>query len=295
MTADLSSLLAASLPPVLDAARNAGEVILEVYEGDFSVSLKDDQSPLTLADMRSHEVIGRALSDLNKTLGVSFPVLSEEGKSIPYEVRARWDFLWLVDPLDGTKEFIRRNGEFTVNIALVLKGEPILGVVLAPARGSLYFAARGLGAYRIDPSLLSRGGQVAEGLDASKALEGLLALSSSLSGAKAGGQGGLQVVGSRSHLSKETEDYMNRLRQEYGSISFVSAGSALKFCLLAEGMADIYPRFAPTMEWDTAAGQTIVEESGGRVLQAGTGEPLRYNKADLVNPFFVATVAGISH
>lgn len=242
----------------------AGKEVLSIYNSDFSVDWKADKSPLTLADKKSHQVIWEGLSI------TGIPLLSEEGKDIPYENRNRWDYFWLVDPLDGTKEFINRNGEFTINISLIHKSRPMLGVIYAPVMGLLYYALKGKGAYRV---LIEEAGRVrAERLPLNEA-DGITTL---------------RVVASKSHLSHETQEYVDRLRGMYKDISFHSAGSSLKFCLVAEGKADIYPRLSPTMEWDTAAGDIIVEESGGEVIDVETGKPLVYNKRVLKNPHFVA-------
>ena len=238
-------------------SREAGKAILEVYQSEFAVERKDDKSPLTLADKRSHEIIN---SSLQRTY--PYPVLSEEGRNIPYEERRAWDTFWLIDPLDGTKEFIGRNGQFTVNIALIRGNRPVLGVILVPVTGEVYHAAKGRGAFRIH-----------EGAEERLPLRTRHEV--------------FTVVGSRSHSSPEQEEYISSLRKQYGEIDFVSAGSSLKFCLVGEGQADLYPRLGPTMEWDTAAGQIIVEEAGGKVLQFGKETPLEYNKKDLLNPRFI--------
>ena len=239
------------------AAEEASKVILEVYHsGDFQAEAKGDQSPLTLADKKAHKVIVAGLASSG------LPVLSEEGKSIPYEERKGWEYFWMVDPLDGTKEFIKRNGEFTVNIALIYQNRPVLGVVAVPVTHEVYYAAEGYGAY------VRR-----EGKD--EALEHRRAVDLA--------QPGLRVVASRSHLSPETESFIKSLNNP----SLVSAGSSLKFMLLASGRADVYPRYAPTMEWDTAAAHAIVRETGREVVQHGTDKPLEYNKADLLNPWFL--------
>jgi 3'(2'), 5'-bisphosphate nucleotidase len=269
--------LNAFIPDLLRISREAGKAILEVYGSDFAIEHKGDNSPLTLADRRSHEVIAGGLASLQAG---KLPVLSEEGKNIPYRERKGWELFWLVDPLDGTKEFIRRNGEFTVNIALIQKGRPVLGVIYLPTKNLEYFGAEGMGSYMLD-----RGNApVADSLDAilNAAVRLPLAPHPSPLAPR------ITVIGSRSHMSAETEHFISRLRSQDSEIKFISAGSSLKFCLIAEGNADVYPRFAPTMEWDTAAGQAIVEQSGGSVLRADTLVPLSYNKENLLNPWFVA-------
>ncbi len=261
------------------AARAAGDAILEVYERDFGVDHKEDGSPLTLADRRSHEIITDCL-----TRGCSpvLPVLSEEGRDIPLVERRAWDYYWLVDPLDGTKEFIKRNGEFTVNIALIHRDRPVLGVVYLPVKQTFYFASEGLGAYRLE----GREGVVDEGPPA-----GLIEASTPLAGGEdvACGGRGIRIVGSRSHVTSELEEFVARMKQRHGEVEFVPAGSSLKFCLVAEGAADMYPRFGPTMEWDTAAGQAVVEQAGGCVLDVETGERMLYNKESLLNSWFIAS------
>ncbi len=244
---------------LIPAAVAAGDAILKVYNSDFAVERKEDRSPLTLADRRSHEILSAELSK-----EFAFPVMSEEGRHVPYEERKDWEYYWLVDPLDGTKEFISRNGEFTVNIALIHRDRPVLGVIYVPVSGVLYYAQKGGGAFKLDREGTKR-------LRVSNRREGLV------------------VVGSRSHGTPQLAEYVDRVRDRYGEVQFVSRGSSLKFCLVAEGAADIYPRLGPTMEWDTAAGQIIVEEAGGRVVESESGLPVRYNKQELINPFFVAS------
>lgn len=241
-------------------ARNAGDAILRVYcEVDPAVEYKRDNSPLTQADMASHHLIVEGLAHLTP----EWPVLSEESKEIPYEDRSHWHNFWLVDPLDGTKEFLRRNGEFTVNIALMQGNAPVLGVVYAPAMNVMYYAAQGAGAWKSDGKASSpvpiRTAQSANGH--------------------------LRVVVSRSHGSGE--ENLDRFTGGAQRCEFVPMGSSLKFCLVAEGVADLYPRTGPTMEWDTAAAQCIVEQAGGRVTDID-GNPMQYNKPVLLNPGFVA-------
>ena len=244
------------LEPVTALATAAGARILDIYGTAFQVDQKDDNSPLTAADLASHRAIVAGLQQLTPEI----PVLSEESTGIPFAERSRWQRFWLVDPLDGTKEFIKRNGEFTVNIALIEGHEPVLGVVQIPVKGLCYFAARGQGAFRQET------GQAAERIMVSPL-----------------GSGPVRVVGSRSHGGKSLEEFVARL----GEHTLVAIGSALKFCLVAEGKADIYPRLGLTSEWDTAAAQCIVEEAGGQVIAVG-GERLAYNtKKSLLNPYFL--------
>jgi len=245
----------------IEAAEQASKAILNVYHShDFQAELKGDNSPLTLADKRAHEVITSSLqsSDL--------PIVSEEGKSIPFETRKHWEYFWMVDPLDGTKEFLKRNGEFTVNIALIHYNKPILGVVAVPVSGDVFYGTIETGAF------VKRAG-VEIRLPARPAI--------SLS------QSGLRVVASRSHMNAETQAFIDRLNDP----TLVSSGSSLKFMLLAEGKADVYPRFAPTMEWDTAAAHAVVNGVGLKVLQSGKDKELVYNKEELLNPHFL-TVRG---
>ncbi|HZG73363.1 MAG TPA: 3'(2'),5'-bisphosphate nucleotidase CysQ [Chondromyces sp.] len=255
----------------------AGQKIMEVYQSDFAVESKEDQSPLTLADQQSHEVI---VSELQR-LYPEIPVLSEEGKRLPYEERKDWEYLWIVDPLDGTKEFVKRNGEFTVNIALVHHGYPVVGVIYAPVLDIAYVAKEGLGAFK------------AENLNGKtfSSEEEFLRYSQKLNAGELNEE--ISVMASRSHMSAETEEYIGQLKETYGEARLTSAGSSLKLCLVAEGKADVYPRFAPTMEWDTAAGQAIVEQAGGQVLRTDSQERLSYNKENLLNPWFIAKKAFI--
>ncbi len=248
---------AALLKLAIRAAEDGSIEILEVYRsGDFGEEAKSDNSPLTLADKRAHKVITSLLEQSG------LPVLSEEGKNIPYPERKDWTRFWMVDPLDGTKEFVKRNGEFTVNIALIERNKPILGVVAVPVTGELYYATEGHGAF------LRKDGSD-QRLDKHPKVD--------LS------QEGIRVVASRSHMSEETQKFVSRLRNP----DLVSAGSSLKFMLLASGRADVYPRYAPTMEWDTAAAHVIVKETGFDVTEYSTGKPLVYNKENLLNPYFL--------
>ena len=260
------------LEHIISAALRAGQAIMDIYthpDTDWQVERKADNSPLTLADRRSHAVIAEALASS------PYPLLSEEGEHLPYAEREAWHKLWIVDPLDGTKEFLKRNDEFTVNIALVEDGTPVLGVIYVPAKHVLYWGETGKGAFRaeVDPLTLER--SEAEQLPLAGAKEGRPFL----------------VVASRSHLSPETQQLIDGLRPAHPDLETVSAGSSLKLCLVAEGKADIYPRLAPTMEWDTAAGHAIALAAGCTVTDAATGEPLRYNKPDLHNPFFIVAPA----
>jgi 3'(2'), 5'-bisphosphate nucleotidase len=240
---------------LLHLAEQAGKAILLVYESDFSVQQKADHSPLTLADMRSHAIISEGL----RRRFPDIPILSEEGRAISYEERSQWERFWLVDPLDGTKEFVKRNGEFTVNIALVEDSIPVLSVVHAPVLGTTYLGQRGVGAWLIKEGAV-------QPISVAPPHEGEL-----------------RVVASRSHSDEKTTALLQKLPPR----CVVSSGSSLKFCMVAEGSADFYPRLGPTMEWDTAAAQCVLESAGGRVVQCD-GQPLRYNKSGWRNPFFYA-------
>jgi 3'(2'), 5'-bisphosphate nucleotidase len=246
------------LADVVALARRAGDAILTVYAQQFEVTNKADQSPLTLADTKSHEVIVHGL----RALTPDIPVLSEEASDIPYSERGQWRRYWLVDPLDGTKEFVSRNGEFTVNIALIDGHDPVLGVVHVPVTNTTYTGARGAGATR------------QTGRDAAIPIRTTVPAPTPL-----------RIVGSRSHRDAILDRYLPRLEP----YQLVAVGSSIKFCLVAEGSADFYPRFGPTSEWDTAAAQAVVEAAGGRVIQTD-GQPLRYNaKAELLNPHFLVS------
>jgi len=254
----------------IEAAIEAGKRILEVYDTSFAVEMKKDNTPLTMADRESHRIIADMLSV------TGFPILSEEGKSIPYEERRYWNRFWLLDPLDGTKEFIKRNGEFTVNIALIENQQPVMGVIYAPVLKQLYFADKEIGAY-------SKSEIDAKNLD----MDSIIRSSNKISSHRPGEP--FIIVASRSHFSSDTEEFVDELREEHPDLDFVSRGSSLKLCLIAQGSANIYPRLAPTMEWDTAAGQAIVECAGGKVLEYTSRKSLKYNKADLLNPWFIAS------
>lgn len=251
-------------PDLLDIiaiARKAGEAILEVYQQDFDVHRKHDNSPLTQADLAAHNIIESGLSGLIPEL----PVLSEESADIPFSTRRQWPAYWLVDPLDGTREFIKRNGEFTVNIALIEHHQPVMGVVYAPVPDLLFYATAGLGAFRQSP------GESAQPIQA-----------------RAFDQGRITVAGSRSHAGEDLLRFLERI----GPHELISMGSSLKICMVAEGRADVYPRLGPTSEWDTAAAQCVLEEAGGRLVGMD-GHSFRYNaKESILNPHFFAVGAG---
>ena len=245
------------LSQVVALARQAGEKILEIYQTDFSVEFKDDQSPLTAADLASHQVIVAGLAKLTPNI----PILSEESAAIDFDVRMSWNRYWILDPLDGTKEFVKKNGEFTVNIALVDGHRPVLGVVYVPVTGVVYYACEGVGAF------CQRQENPPENLQCRRPAGAVPV-----------------IVGSRSHGGSSLDEALTKI----GPHKMVSMGSSLKFCLVAEGKADLYPRLGLTSEWDTAAAQAVVEQAGGCVLNRETRQPLQYNTKDsLLNPYFV--------
>lgn len=238
------------------AALAAGKEIMRIYDMPYVfVEAKADHSPLTMADKAAHRIIQKCLERAN------LPIISEEGRTIPFEKRINWEYFWMVDPLDGTKEFIKKNGEFTVNIALIHQTEPVLGVVHPPAQGNLYFAWKGQGAF------LEHDGKKTQLFTSKRAIT----------------EPELKVVASRSHRNKKTEEYLTTLT----SPVVISKGSSLKFLLVAAGQADIYPRFSPTMEWDTAAAHVIVNEAGGSIILTDKQTTLNYNKENLLNPNFL--------
>jgi 3'(2'), 5'-bisphosphate nucleotidase len=267
----------------IQAAIAAGNAINQVYHSeDFEVEYKSDKSPLTLADQKSHEIIMNVLTEFD------FPILSEEGKDTPFAQRKDWERFWVVDPLDGTKEFIKRNGEFTVNIALIENSHPVLGTIFVPDRNTLYFAGQDFGAYKLQDGPFNQilDAQADSNKDARKFLDQIVGLSTKLPVIDPQ-RAALTIVGSRSHKTAELEAYVAEKRKAFGDVEFISAGSSLKICLVAEGRADVYPRLGPTMEWDTAAGQAIAEYAGASVCQHDTSKPLIYNKEDLHNPWFI--------
>ena len=248
------------IEPVVDLAVTAGDAILEVYATDFDVQSKDDTSPLTQADLASHNRIVAGLSELSPEM----PIISEESGLPAFEERSNWQRYWLIDPLDGTKEFVNRNGEFTVKIALIEDGRPVVGVVLVPVQDKTYIGCDGHGAER---------------RDAGKKPTRIQVTTASSSP--------VRIVGSRSHRGSSLDAFLEKL----GDTDMVPMGSSLKFCTVAEGHADVYPRLGPTSEWDTAAAQAVVEQAGGAVLELD-GKPLSYNqKSDILNPWFVVVGA----
>ncbi len=255
------------LTVAIQAALKAGAEILKLYDTNFAVEHKDDNSPLTLADKNANEVINGFLKP------TQIPIISEENKQLDYSERKGWDRCWIVDPLDGTKEFIKRNGEFTVNIALVENGNPVLGVIYVPVSKELYFTTSdGNTSKKITVS--SEEDPVDELFRNAKEIRPRETPSV------------VRIVGSRSHLNEDTKNFIAEIEKQ-NQVAIVSKGSSLKFCLVAEGLADIYPRYAPTMEWDTAAGQTICKAVGVSVIDQSTGKPMIYNKPNLLNNYFV--------
>lgn len=257
------------LEVAVKAALVAGNEILKVYKREFEVVLKEDNSPLTEADQAANSVI---VSLLKQT---PFPIISEENKQIHYEIRKQWEYCWIVDPLDGTKEFIKKNDEFTVNVALIKKGVPVMGVILVPAKAQLYFAIVEEGkAYKVEIE------------DKNESIKSLFNKAESIQPRKIPNK--IRVVGSRSHMNDETQAFLDQLKSELKQeIEIVSKGSSIKLCLIAEGAADIYPRFAPTMEWDTAAGHAICKAVGVQVIDMSTENEMRYNKENLLNNYFL--------
>lgn len=247
---------------IINIAKEAGDAILEIYEKDFEVYTKQDESPLTEADQAANKII------LDQLLASypEIPYISEEVKQQDYSERKDWEYCWLIDPLDGTKEFIKKNGEFTVNIALIHKGIPVLGVVHVPVENKTYYAQEGKGAFVIEKNGAP---QEIQNRQHYKDLDDIV------------------VVASRSHLSQEVVDFVDTLKAEGKNVTFLSSGSSLKFCLVAEGKAHVYPRLAPTMEWDTAAAHAICLEAGKNVLVYETRQPMQYNREDLLNPWFI--------
>ncbi|WP_370232428.1 3'(2'),5'-bisphosphate nucleotidase CysQ [Marinobacter nauticus] len=243
------------LPDVIKIADEASEKVLHIYQSDFKVNYKEDHSPITAADIASHDIIVKGLRQISRDI----PILSEEGAEIPWEERKKWRRFWLIDPIDGTKDFTQRTGEFTVNIAMIEDGEPVMGVVTAPALKEAFWGIKGEGAHMRDRTGRVHRIRVAEPKDT------------------------LRVVASKNHLNEETRAFIDTL----GAHETVQAGSSLKFCRIAEGHADIYPRMGPTSEWDTAAAHAVLVAAGGEV-QTPEGQPLVYGKENILNPNFIA-------
>lgn len=262
----------ALLQTALEAALSAGRAIMEIYSTDFDVAYKSDLSPVTLADTKADNIIRKILASSG------IPIISEESANAEYSRRQFWEMLWMVDPLDGTKEFIRRSDEFTVNIAMILKQKPVLGVVYAPATGELYFGIDSLGSFfkRIDIAKDAKVPTAAEIISTSKKLP--LTTDNKV----------FIVQASRSHNDAVTSRFIDKLKQLHPDLRIVVRGSSLKLCAVAEGSCQVYPRFGSTMEWDTAAGHAIIEQAGGIVTNAENDIPLTYNKKSLLNPDFIA-------
>jgi 3'(2'), 5'-bisphosphate nucleotidase len=250
----------------IDAALKAGKETLKYYQQDFEVLLKEDHSPLTLADLEANKVINEMLKSTD------IPILSEENKLISYEERKSWKKFWLVDPLDGTKEFINKRNEYTINIALIEEGIPVLGVVFAPALYTIYYGLEELGSYKAITTENNDAGDV-------------LSKASQLNKTKPPKE--LRIVASRSHMSDETRDFISKIEEKSKIRELQSYGSSLKLCMVAEGTADIYPRLGPTMEWDTAASHAVAIHAGCKILNLDGHGALQYNKRDLHNPWFI--------
>ena len=258
----------------IKAALEAGDEVLKIYNTNaFNVQIKSDNSPLTKADIASNEIIKKHL------VKTRYPILTEEETSVEYSIRKEWDTFWMVDPLDGTKEFIKKNGEFTVNIALIENRKPVMGIIYAPVTDELYFSDKVVKANKINNALRTiKLGEIKLDSILSKAIK-LPIMEKNRE---------YIIVGSRSHMSDKTVEFINKYKDEHPSLQVVSKGSSLKLCLVAEGKADVYPRFGPTMEWDIAAGHAIILGSGGNILTAKDRTELIYNKEDLHSPWFVA-------
>jgi len=245
------------LEKIVAITENAGKEIMKIYRRDFSIEYKNDKSPLTEADLKSNDIICKALEELYPHI----PILSEENKEVAYADRKDWEYYWCIDPIDGTKEFIKKNDEFTVNIALIHQDTPVLGVVFAPALGDMYSAKKDEGAFKNSQKLPLKTNNNSEE--------------------------NLTIVASKSHLTDETKEFIDNLTSNIQHPTFISKGSSLKLCMVAEGEADIYPRLAPTMEWDTAAADAIVRESGKMTYIYDSEDKILYNKENLLNPWFV--------
>ncbi len=258
------------LSKAINCAIEAGQEIMNIYmTDDLGIAHKEDNSPLTKADLFAHEIISNTLAKTN------IPILSEEGKHAPFSERKQWSRLWIIDPIDGTKEFINRNGEFTINIALVENENPILGVIYAPAINTIYFAAKNIGSFKLNNI---SGNESAENL-----------INNSISLPCQSPPENFTIVASRSHSSKETDLFIKTLERQYGKIETKHVGSSLKLCMIAEGSAHIYPRFVPTMEWDIAAGHAICLFANSNVIDYKTDRPMTYNRENLQNNWFMAS------
>ncbi len=249
------------------AAIYAGDEITKIYNSSYDIYFKEDKSPITKADKLSHDIISSILAETN------IPIISEENNIFNYSERCRWEYFWLVDPLDGTKEFISRNGEFTINIALIKNNEPSLGVIYSPIMGWLYFGSSDTGTNKV---FVQNNKLVTETLTTIPYFNNLLKPNS------------VRVVVSRSHLDKQTEDFVFALKEKYSNVEIIRIGSALKLCKISEGEADIYPRFGKTMEWDIAAGHALLLYANSNLYDINTLKPIKYNKRDLLNSSFIA-------
>ncbi len=258
----------------IKAAALAGEEILRIYNTNFFVETKSDNTPVTEADKAS----GRRISEV---LAISLiPVISEEEEIIDFSIRKNWQQVWIVDPLDGTKEFVKKNGEFAINIALVENNTPVIGVIYAPVSRNLYFACKNFGSYKIDNLLkviTIQSGELKHDYISKAQPLPIQKLPKNYT-----------VIVSRSHLSRDVNEHINKLKYVFGEVDCISVGSSIKQCWVAEGLAHEYPRYGRTMEWDTAAGQCILENANGALLDLQTQQPMLYNKADMQNNFFVA-------
>ena len=271
--------------PLLNLAINAsiiaGNEILKIYDTNFLVETKVDDTPVTAADKIASDSIIKNLASTN------IPVLSEEGELFDYSIRKNWKHIWIVDPLDGTKEFVKRNGEFTVNIALVENQQPVIGIIYCPVFKDLYFACKGLGSFKVDKhdvlAILNSGINIVDGLISKAKTLPLKSLPLNYT-----------VVASRSHLSKEIYAHIEKLKLQYPIIETINVGSSIKMCWVAEGKANEYPRYGTTMEWDTAAGQCIVEQAGGQLIDLQTNLPMLYNREHLKNQNFIAVASPMS-
>lgn len=264
-------MLIENLKIAIIAAIEAGVEIMKVYKSDFEVEYKSDTSPLTVADKNANDVINSYL------LKTDIPIISEENAQVGYNIRKNWKKCWIVDPLDGTKEFVKRNGEFTVNIALIENGKPLLGVIYVPVSKEIYYA-----------DVVQKEARYLQLSSDEITIDAIEKKSKKLISKKVK-EGNVKVVGSRSHMNQDTLNFVENLKTDHTKVEIVSKGSSLKFCLVAEGKADIYPRFAPTMEWDTAAGQAICEALGIKVISKETNDTLLYNKENLLNPWFLVS------
>jgi 3'(2'), 5'-bisphosphate nucleotidase len=256
----------------IQAAFKGGEEILSIYKTDFLVETKSDNTPVTAADKASGKAIAEVLHQS------TYPVISEEELVPPYAERKDYQHVWIVDPLDGTKEYVKRNGEFAVNVALTENKQPVIGVIYAPILKTLYFAGKDFGSYKITEEVLYRLHELS--------ITELCQLAIKLPAERL--PANYTVIASRSHLSREVNEHIERLSHIYGKVAVINVGSSIKQCWVAEGKAHEYPRYGLTMEWDTAAGQCILEEAGSQLIDLQTGNPMVYNKEDLRNNYFVA-------